>query len=114
MSINGDGLYGEDREALEADVSFIGRGVFSGFGKLKEINIPSQVKRINSYAFHSCSSLTTIDLSSQVDSIAEDAFEKSWGTPSVIVNFPEGKNPELEIPENKWGAAKVIVQGNEQ
>ena len=32
----------------------------------------------------------------------------------VSINFPNGKNEELIIPENKWGASKIIIEGVEQ
>ena len=53
---------------------------------IKSIVIPYSVKVIEDMAFNSCSDLT-------------------------LISFPEGKNPELEIPANKWGATNATITG---
>ena len=60
---------------------------------IKSIVIPYSVKTIGDEAFYignatiaNCSDLT-------------------------LISFPEGKNPELEIPANKWGATKATITG---
>ena len=40
-------------------------------------------------------------------SIGEYAFS------SQTLNFKDGKNDALEIPEDRWGAGKIIINGVE-
>ena len=37
-----------------------------------------------------------------------------FGSNNVILSFPNGKNEELIIPADKWGASKIIIEGVEQ
>ena len=64
-------------------VSLRSHGGFFGSSNIRTITIPYSVKEIDSYFLRSTPFLETI-------------------------SFPEGKNPELEIPADKWGADKSV------
>ncbi len=55
------------------------------FGRVATINLPRTIAEISTY----------------------NCFK------NAILNFTDGKNDALEIPENKWGAGKIIINGVE-
>ena len=64
-----------------------GEAFLTGIENLNTVTIPYSVREISDYFFGGSNNLTTI-------------------------SFPEGKNPELEIPADKWGApASVQILG---
>ena len=67
-----------DCTALESvvlgNVSYIGKGTFSGCTALKSINIPSSVTDIRDSAFNGCTALTSINIPSLVTNIGSSAF----------------------------------------
>ena len=88
----------------------IGDDVFHGCDLVKELTIPEGVEKIGSLlATRESSEPLTINLPKSL---------KEFGSPSssrsVTLNFPNGINENLTIPEDKWGASKVIVEGVEQ
>ena len=84
--------------------------MFSGYSRLKEINIPDSITTIGDRAFYSCKNLEELILSNNITSIGDSAFEE---TESLTLNFANGKNDALVIPEDKWGANKILINGTE-
>ena len=60
-----------------------GEAFLTGIENLNTVTIPYSVREISDYFFGGSNNLTTI-------------------------SFPEGKNPELEIPADKWGAPASV------
>lgn len=77
------------------------------FDGLQTLQLPQNLKEIRNHAFYGYASLTTVIIPKSVTSIGEYAFS------SQTLNFKDGKNDALEIPENKWGAGKIIINGVE-
>lgn len=77
------------------------------FDGLQTLQLPQNLKEIRNYAFYGYASLTTVIIPKSVTTIGEYAFS------SQTLNFKDGKNDALEIPENKWGAGKIIIDGVE-
>lgn len=100
-------------EALEEivwpqNLKIIGDNVFEGCTSLISINIPDGVTSIGSNAFLMCSNLSSVNIPNTVISIGNAAF---WDTNGLTLNFNNGKNDNLEIPENKWGASTIMING---
>lgn len=55
-------------------VQSIGRGAFSGCGKLSSVSLPDGLQSIGEAAFSGCSSLTSISVPDSVKSIGDSAF----------------------------------------
>ncbi|MCI8273496.1 MAG: leucine-rich repeat domain-containing protein [Clostridia bacterium] len=122
----------EFNEGLEeiGDHAFSGGYKFSlGFGSA---TLPSTIKSIGSSVFSN--DYRTFDLffaegttSLNFDLIKDKRYIMhipssvhtitgiigSDGYPSGTLNFSNGKHPALTIPENRWNAAKIIIQGVE-
>ena len=73
----------------------------------KEINGKKVVSLVrNGEGFFSSSNLITITIPYSVKEISSDMF---WNTEYLTqISFPEGKNPELQIPDDKWGADERV------
>ena len=56
--------------------------------------------------------VTQINIPNTVKSIKNTAFN-NFNVDSLILNFNDGKNARLEIPEAKWNVNKVIIEGQE-
>lgn len=75
--------------------------------EITKVTVPSNVVGIKEYVFDECSSLIVVNIPKSVAYIADNAFPST-----VTLIFPEGINPELEVPANNWGA-KAIVELSE-
>lgn len=88
----------------------IGDDVFHGCDLVKELTIPEGVEKIGSLlATRESSEPLTINLPKSLKEFGSPSYSRS-----VTLNFPNGINENLTIPEDKWGASKVIVDGVEQ
>lgn len=82
------------------------------FDEIETVYAPRDVKDLELCAFGYLKGDVTINLSNKLESINDDIRYSCNG--KYILNFPDGKNENLTIPEDKWGASKVIVEGVEQ
>jgi len=80
--------------------------------ELKNIEIPDSVTTIGARAFSPCAAESII-VSNNTESIGEEAFGAVQHTGAEEVLFPNGINSAITIPENKWGASKVVINGIE-
>lgn len=119
--------------SIPESVTSIKNGAFDGCSNLTNIVIPEGVTSIEDYAFGGCSSLTNIVIPESVTSIGNYAFyncralaeitiPKSVTTiknrafyvcDNLTLNFEQGINEGLTIPEDKWGAKAVLIEGVE-
>ena len=81
-----------------------------------EIVIPKNIKALISSEgfFKNCYSLERIVIPNSVTFISDDIFSRTNNLTEI--SFPEGINPALEIPENKWGAydsVRILVENEE-
>ena len=81
-----------------------------------EIVIPKNIKALISSEgfFKNCYSLKRIVIPNSVTFISNDIFSRTNSLTEI--SFPEGINPALEIPENKWGAydsVRILVENEE-
>ena len=63
-------------------MTYIGNNVFDYCYNLDNINLPKSVTHIGNRTFY-----------------------------YVTVNFKNGKNDALEIPEDRWGAREILING---
>lgn len=90
-------------------VKSIGNGAFSFYADLESIVLSEGVETIERWAFFLIySDSVTVNVPSSVYFIETEAFSDT-----SIVSFPNGKHEDLEIPEDKWGAKKIIIEGVE-
>lgn len=78
------------------------------FLDLIELHLPNNLTTIEAKSFYEYLKLNEITISNNVTTIGDWAF-KYVNT----LNFPNGKNDALIIPENKWGAHKIFINGTE-
>ena len=83
--IYNDGEHGLSSVTYIEDVATFSSGVFASQNTLKNVTFPSTITSIGSYAFSSCSELTSIDLSkcASLTSIGEWAFNRCSGLTSI-------------------------------
>ena len=70
---------------IPSSVTSIGSYAFESCSKLTSIEIPSSVASIGKQAFYNCSSLTSIDIPSSVTSIGSYAFESCSSLTSIDI-----------------------------
>ena len=93
-----------DCTALESvvlgNVSYIGKGTFSGCTALASIELPSTVTEIRESAFSGCTALTTVDLSGVTNMVSIGKFAFSGCTSlSKIISSGVGQDGAVIIPE---------------
>ena len=72
----------------------------------KTINNKKVISLQMGESFLSNTNIKTITIPYSVKEISNNMFRN---TPFLTtISFPEGKNPELEIPDNKWGAGSDV------
>ena len=81
------------------------------FDEIETVYAPRDVKNLEQCSLGYLRGDVTINLSNKLESINDDIRYSCNG--KYILNFPNGKNDSLNIPLNKWGAEKIIVNGNE-
>lgn len=81
------------------------------FDEIETVYAPRDVKDLEQCSLGYLRGDVTINLSNKLESINDDIRYSCNG--KYILNFPNGKNDSLNIPLNKWGAEKIIVNGNE-
>ena len=81
------------------------------FDEIETVYAPRDVKDLEQCSLGYLRGDVTINLSNKLESINDDIRYSRNG--KYILNFPNGKNDSLNIPLNKWGAEKIIVNGNE-
>ncbi len=89
----------------------IGNEVFHGCYLVNELTIPEGVEKIGGCLLGTSESSEPLTINLP-KSLKE--FRNLSSSRSVTLNFPNGINENLTIPEDKWGASKVIVEGVEQ
>ncbi len=124
------GVYFRDIKTLEfpKNLKEIGDYAFYKCNSLNSVVIPSGVTSIGDSAFYECIFLTDVDIPEGVTYIGNDAFDNCYSLENinlpksvthignyafyyVTVNFKNGKNDALEIPENRWGAREILING---
>lgn len=105
-----------DCTALESvvlgNVSYIGKGTFSGCTALKSIDIPSSVTSIGESAFYGCTALESIDIPSSVTEIKGSAFYGCSNLSSVTMR--EGITKMGNYAFYKIGAASLHIPASVQ
>ena len=81
------------------EMSCIEEGTFSGCSSLTNVNIPSNVTKIGESSFENCTSLTSIDIPSRVTSIGNSSFS---GCSSLT---------SIKIPSNVTGIGSNSFEG---
>ena len=100
---------------ISEGITEIGRGVFSACNKLKEVQLPSALKRIGAWAFYDCKNLN-ISIPESVNEIEENAFHMRYANDEpfredidrahVSVTLP--KSVVLIGPQAFWGAGITV------
>ncbi len=86
---------------------------------MESVEIPNGVESIKGGSFYNCSSLKSINMPKTISNIKLESFHGGGGTYSydlpstTTINFTNGKNDNLTIPSDKWGAGSVLVNGVE-
>ena len=79
----------ENTEIIEleipSEVTSIGSYAFYGCHNLTSASIPNSVTSIGSYAFYWCSGLTSVSIPNSVTTIGEDVFSYCTGLTSIII-----------------------------
>ena len=100
---------------ISEGITEIGRGVFSACNKLKEVQLPSALKRIGAWAFYDCKNLN-ISIPESVNEIEENAFHMRYAYDEpfredidrahVSVTLP--KSVTFIGPQAFWGAGITV------
>ena len=100
---------------ISEGITEIGRGVFSACNKLKEVHLPSALKRIGAWAFYDCKNLN-ISIPESVNEIEENAFHMRYAYDEpfredidrahVSVTLP--KSVTFIGPQAFWGAGITV------
>ncbi len=99
-------------------VTQIGPLAFQGCDKIKSVNIPDGVRRIDGWAFSNCKALTDITIPESVIGIAENAFYGCTVLKNVHISntdawcrisFGENSNP-LEYAENFYLNGELVKE----
>jgi len=61
---------------ISGKIAYVGSEAFRGCNALREVVIPSSVKKLGAKAFVDCSELRSVVIQHGADGIAEDAFER--------------------------------------
>lgn len=61
---------------ISGKIAYVGSEAFRGCKALREVVIPSSVKKLGAKAFVDCSELRSVVIQHGADGIAEDAFER--------------------------------------
>lgn len=97
---------------LPSSLKVIEKQLFEMCTNLNSIEIPEGVEEIQESAFTSCRNLKQINIPSTVINIVETSFDNVFKYSGIeIINFPNGKNPNLEIPRDQWGADDAEITG---
>ncbi len=113
---------------LPENLKEIGDDAFYRYNCLSSIVIPSGVTSIGDCAFYECNLLTDVDIPEGVTYIGNNVFDYCYNLDNinlpksvthignrtfyyVTVNFKNGKNDALEIPEDRWGAREILING---
>ena len=88
----------------------IGSFSFSGNKKLKKITIPSNVKRVNAYAFDGCSNLVELDIK-EVEYLGRYAFRNCDAL--TVIHFPNFTSPHLAIEATAFGVERIPNEEDE-
>ena len=97
---------------LPSSLKVIEKQLFEMCTNLNSIEIPEGVEEIQESAFTHCRNLKQINIPSTVINIVETSFDGVFEYSGIeIINFPNGKNPELEIPRDKWGVEDAEIKG---
>ena len=113
---------------LPENLKEIGDDAFYIYNCLISIVIPSGVTSIGDCAFYECNLLTDVDIPEGVTYIGNNVFDYCYNLDNinlpksvthignrtfyyVTVNFKNGKNDALEIPEDRWGAREILING---
>ena len=96
---------------FEGTPKSIGNDVFHGCDLVNELTIPEGVEKIGNslLATYEGTEPLTINLPKTLKE-----FGGLMSSRSVTLNFQNGKNENLTIPEDKWFASKIIIEGVEQ
>ncbi len=93
-------IYGDTIEEIETSIF--------RFFDATEIHLPNNLKTIGREVFDTCNA-QEIKIPPTVTSIGANAFDFD-----TTLNFENGKNDALEIPEyNFWGSRKILISGVE-
>lgn len=97
---------------LPSSLKVIEKQLFEMCTNLNSIEIPEGVEEIQESAFTHCRNLKQINIPSTVINIVETYFDGVFEYSGIeIINFPNGKNPELEIPRDQWGVEDAEITG---
>ena len=97
---------------LPSSLKVIEKQLFEMCTNLNSVEIPEGVEEIQESAFTHCRNLKQINIPSTVINIVETSFDGVFEYSGIeIINFPNGKNPELEIPRDKWGVEDAEIKG---
>lgn len=90
----------------------IGDKCFYGCDSLESVTLPEGVTTIGSEAFAECYELKSVSLPSTLVEVGSDAFFID-GVSEVkkTIDFPNGINDSLTIPEDLWGADAITIKG---
>ena len=86
-------------------------------GKIKNVIIPRTINgkpvvAITGSTFNWCEDLESITVPETVETIDSESFFTNYSALVKII-FANGKNENLEIPENKWGARNAQIIGKD-
>ena len=114
---------------IPSKVENIGYGAFFGCSNLKNVRFAGAPKTIGQdvFIYTGIDELTfpegveeigrTYDLGNETITLPKSLKKFDgigMGSRNATISFPNGINENLTIPEDKWGASKVIVEGVEQ
>lgn len=83
--LENDGYFSLTELVIEADIDFIGDGVFFNSKNLTSIILPNSLKKIGNYAFEKCSNLTHITIPENVTTIGFSAFANCTNLKEIVI-----------------------------
>lgn len=106
-TIGQQGFYGGQMTSINfRGVQSIGANAFNGCSKLVEIDLPNTLTQVGSYAFRSCSSLTTARFHAKPIELF-NTFYSCSKLKDIYVPWAEG-----EVADAPWGATNATVHYN--
>ena len=90
-------------------------GNYSVLQGITDVVIPKYIKgkpvvAIENEAFYCLNNIKSVTIPNTVIMMLPNSFAQ-MSKYEFEIRFPEGKNPELVIPENKWGANNATITG---
>ena len=84
---------------ISEGITEIGRGVFSACNKLKEVHLPSALKRIGAWAFYDCKNLN-ISIPESVSEIEEKAFRMEYANDEPFREDSKKAHVSVTLPKS--------------